>query len=210
MEHRVSPISFLFFGRYRSVVVRRKARDSATLEPFHCVSLEIQDPSIHTLTDALLHLSRPEHLEAGITKTVTIETAPPVLLIHLKRFIYDVRYGVEKLNKFIAYPLRLELSRKVLASDATLRHTPIYHLHAVIYHHGRTADGGHYTCNVCQCPSEGEQAEHSGGGGNEAATATSSRWIHCDDASVAEIPESKVTAEKGAWQTAYILVYIRA
>lgn len=199
MEHESSPISFLLFGRYRSVVARRKAKESVTLEPFHCVSLEIQDPAIASLTDALLYLSRPEQVDAGITKTVTLETTPPVLFIHLKRFVYDARYGVEKLDKFISYPLRLEIPSKVLHAE-TSKQRPHYQLHAVIYHHGRTADGGHYTCHVRQqqtsSPSKGEDGE------------VKDIWFYFDDASVAESSEERVVIEKGAWQNAYILMYI--
>jgi len=46
MEHRETPISMLFHGRFRSIVSRSNAKDSVTYEPFHCLSLEIQVLSI--------------------------------------------------------------------------------------------------------------------------------------------------------------------
>ena len=181
MQHHLSPISFLFFGKYRSVIKRPRSKDSVTMEPFHCVSLEINDPTIHTLSDALDLMSRSEHIDgAAITKTITIDTAPPILIVHLKRFYYHPTFGVEKLAKFILYPQHLDL--------CTTRLSHQYQLCAVIYHHGRTADGGHYTCHVRN---------------------TTDTWIYFDDASLTEHSLGSVLADKGPVQTAYLLFYIR-
>lgn len=195
MEHHHSPISFLFFGQYRSVVRRARGKDSVTMEPFHCVSLEINDSSIASLADAFVHMSRPEPIDGeAITKTVTIGTAPPILIIHLKRFYYHAVYGVEKLGKFIQYPEYLELGG---APRGGAKSDDSYRLFAVIYHHGRTADGGHYTCHV-------RDLSHPGGAGGELLP-----WMYFDDASMTEQSLGTVLADKGSAQSAYLLFYIR-
>lgn len=188
MEHVISPISFLFYGRYRSIVKRPRVKDSATTEPFHCVSLEIQDEVVRSLPDALIKMTQPEAIEGNMSRQLLIENAPPILIIHLKRFVYNAQYGVEKLNKFISYPEYLELDRNILHSQKAI---PGYHLIAVIYHHGRTADGGHYTCHIRQSMKSKEQ------------------WIHFDDASFVIEPLEAVLAEKTSWKNAYLLFYMR-
>lgn len=189
LDMAISPISFLFFGRYRSVVQRARAKDSITLEPFHCLSLPVEEPAIGNVEDALAALIQPERIDEGrLVKRISVESAPPVLVLQLKRFIY--RQGVEKLSKFVAYPDRLELGRPVLPGTPG-RTTPIYRLFAVIYHHGRGADGGHYSCHVRQNLGESDP------------------WIFYDDASWQREPLERVLANKGSSQTAYLLMYIR-
>ena len=185
MEHTQSAISYLFFGRFRSLVKRPRAKDSVTAEPFHCLGLEILDEQIHSLRDALQAMGRSEVIDAKITKTLSIEVAPPVLILQLKRFVYNPASGIEKLNKFVSYPERLTLT----TSDG--RESPAYHLCSVIYHHGRTANGGHYTCHIRQTMDDG------------------SLWISYDDATLNGEPLERVLAEKGAWQNAYLLFYVR-
>jgi ubiquitin carboxyl-terminal hydrolase 10 len=43
------------------------------------------------------------------TKQVFIETLPPVLVLHMKRFLYDAVGGVQKSNKAISYKTILEI-----------------------------------------------------------------------------------------------------
>lgn len=191
LDMAISPISFLFFGRYRSVVQRVRAKDSITVEPFHCLSLPMEGASIESVEDALMALIQPERIDEGrLVKRISIEGAPPVLVLHLKRFIY--RQGVEKLGKFISYPERLQLDRSVLPAMVSGRAAPVYRLFAVIYHHGRGADGGHYSCHVRQSLSESDP------------------WIFYDDATWQREPPERVLSNKGPSQTAYLLMYIRA
>ncbi|KAJ4160037.1 uncharacterized protein LMH87_007970 [Akanthomyces muscarius] len=83
---------------------------------------------------------------------VFIETLPPVLILHLKRFQFDAEGGTTKIWKNVGYPLDLEIPREALSrqtrqslNDGTL---PKYKLISVIYHHGKNASGGHYTADV--------------------------------------------------------------
>lgn len=73
----------------------------------------------------------------------------------------------------------------------------IHELFTVVYHHGISAGGGHYTCDIRR---------------------QNNQWLHLDDTTITEIPESNVVMDDRAAkynhftgeQTAYILFYIRA
>jgi len=108
-------------------------------------------------------LTRPETLHGDFksprgpnvaaTKQVLIETLPPVLILHLKRFQYDNAGGTQKIWKKIGYPLELEIPKEVFSRQkqgSILNHggLPKYRLTAVVYHHGKNASGGHYTVDV--------------------------------------------------------------
>ena len=83
-----------------------------------------------------------------------------------------------------------ELARAALAGQLE-RTAPVYRLFAVVYHHGRGADGGHYSCHVRQRLDDHDS------------------WIFYDDASWQREPLERVLANKGPLQTAYLLMYIR-
>lgn len=42
---------------------------------------------------------------------MTLEKLPPVLVLHLKRFVYEKTGGCQKLVKSVEYPVDLEISR---------------------------------------------------------------------------------------------------
>lgn len=42
---------------------------------------------------------------------MTLEKLPPVLVLHLKRFVYEKTGGCQKLIKNIDYPVDLEISK---------------------------------------------------------------------------------------------------
>lgn len=46
-----------------------------------------------------------------ISRRVTLEELPPVLVLHLKRFVYEKTGGCQKLIKNIEYPVDLEISK---------------------------------------------------------------------------------------------------
>jgi ubiquitin carboxyl-terminal hydrolase 10 len=127
--------------------------------------LDIGAPDVRNIVDALKRLTRPETLQgdfnsphgkdATATKTVFIESLPPVLILHLKRFQFDAEgNGTVKIWKKVGYPLELEIPREVLSRQK--RNTlaaegsglPKYKLIAAVYHHGKNASGGHYTVDV--------------------------------------------------------------
>ena len=158
-----SPITKIFGGKLRSELRVPGAKTSVTLEPYQPLQLDIGSPHVNNIMDALRNLTRSEVLHGdfnsprgpGIsaTKQVFIETLPPVLILHLKRFQYDNTGGTQKIWKKVGYPLELEIPKEVFpqhkrGSFAAHGGLPKYRLVSVIYHHGKNASGGHYTVDV--------------------------------------------------------------
>jgi ubiquitin carboxyl-terminal hydrolase 10 len=126
------------------------------------LQLDIGAPQVNNIVDALKGLTRSEALHGDFkspkgpnvtaTKQVFIETVPPVLILHLKRFQYDNAGGTQKIWKKVGYPLELEIPKEVFPRQkrSVFAHggLPKYRLIAVVYHHGKNASGGHYTVDV--------------------------------------------------------------
>ena len=73
------------------------------------------------MTDALKHITATETINSdfdgtgrAMTRRTFIEKLPPILILHLKRFVYD-GHGTKKVWKKIAYPLDLEIPLEVLS-----------------------------------------------------------------------------------------------
>ena len=159
-----SPVTKIFGGKLRSEWKVPGNKNSVTLEPYQSLQLDIGSPQVNTIVDALKGLTRPESMQGDFnssrgtrvtaTKQVFIETLPPVLILHLKRFQYDgATRRTEKIWKKIGYPLELELPKEVFPTSVRNKlpmrgGLPSYQLTGVIYHHGRNAGGGHYTVDV--------------------------------------------------------------
>ncbi|KAL4748007.1 hypothetical protein BDW72DRAFT_162357 [Aspergillus terricola var. indicus] len=159
-----SPITKIFGGKIRSEFRVPGNKASVTLEPYQPLQLDIGAPDIHNIVDALKGLTKPESIQGDFnssrgpnvtaTKQVFIESLPPVLILHLKRFQYDsVTHGTQKIWKKIGYPLDLEIPREVFPPHRrnvmmAQGGLPKYRLTGVIYHHGKNASGGHYTVDV--------------------------------------------------------------
>ncbi|KAK3942258.1 hypothetical protein QBC46DRAFT_78067 [Diplogelasinospora grovesii] len=159
-----SPITKIFGGQLRSELRVPGLKSSVTLEPYQPLQLDIGSPEVRNIVDALKGLTRPETLHGDFnsprgkdvraTKQVFIESLPPVLILHLKRFQFDAEgHGTVKIWKKIGYPLELEIPHEVFSrqkrntalADGSL---PKYRLITVVYHHGKNASGGHYTVDV--------------------------------------------------------------
>ncbi|QSZ36873.1 hypothetical protein DSL72_006756 [Monilinia vaccinii-corymbosi] len=157
-----SPVTKIFGGSLRSELRVPGLKDSITLEPYQPLQLDIGSPDIHNIIDALKGLTHSEVLHGDFkspkgpnvtaTKQVFIETVPPVLILHLKRFQYDNTGGTQKIWKKVGYPLELELPKEVFPRNKrnVFAHDgyPKYRLTGVVYHHGKNASGGHYTVDV--------------------------------------------------------------
>ncbi|KAI2470904.1 cysteine proteinase [Annulohypoxylon bovei var. microspora] len=160
-----SPISKVFGGQLRSELRVSGLKDSVTLEPFQPLQLDIGSPQVHNIVDALKGLTTPETLhgdfgslrgkDAVAIKQVFIESLPPVLILHLKRFQFDTEgTGTIKIWKKVGYPLELELPKDIFSRQkrnafvAEGAGFPRYRLTAVVYHHGKNASGGHYTVDL--------------------------------------------------------------
>jgi ubiquitin carboxyl-terminal hydrolase 10 len=156
-----SPITRIFGGKFRSEFKVPGNKNSVTLEPYQSLQLDVGSPQVNNIIDALKGLTKPETMQGDFnssrgskvnaTKQVFIETLPPVLILHLKRFHFEK--GTQKIWKKIGYPLELEIPKEVFPPHrrnalSTPGSLPKYRLIGVIYHHGKNASGGHYTVDI--------------------------------------------------------------
>lgn len=184
-----SPITKIFGGKLRSELRVPGMKHSVTLEAYQPLQLDIGAAQVNNIIDALKGLTRSETLHGDFnsprgpgvsaTKQVTIETLPPVLILHLKRFQYDNTGGTQKIWKKIGYPLDLEIPKEVFPQHrrgGIIAHggLPKYRLIGVVYHHGKNASGGHYTVDVRRQD------------GNE--------WIRLDDTVIRRVRSEDVAA----------------
>ncbi|KAM9301820.1 ubiquitin carboxyl-terminal hydrolase 10 [Gastrophryne carolinensis] len=195
-----TPITDIFGGHMRSVVYQQSSKESATLQPFFTLQLDIQSEKIRTVQDALESLVAREAVQGYTTKTkqeveisrrVTLEELPPVLVLHLKRFIFEKTGGCQKLVKNIEYPVDLEISKDLLSpgvKSKIFKGQRTYRLFAVVYHHGNSATGGHYTTDVFQIGLSG--------------------WLRIDDQAVKVVNQFQVV-KPSAERAAYLLYYRR-
>uniref|UniRef100_A0A673MUR4 Ubiquitin carboxyl-terminal hydrolase n=1 Tax=Sinocyclocheilus rhinocerous TaxID=307959 RepID=A0A673MUR4_9TELE len=195
-----TPITDIFGGHIRSVVYQQSSKESATLQPFFTLQLDIQSEKIRTVQEALEILVARESVQGYTTKSkqeieisrrVTLEELPPVLVLHLKRFVFEKTGGCQKLVKNVDYPVDLEISKDLLSPGVrgkTLKGQRTYRLFAVVYHHGNSATGGHYTTDVFHIGLNG--------------------WLRIDDQVVKIINQHQVVKQT-AERTAYLLYYRR-
>ncbi|KAI8444282.1 hypothetical protein BY996DRAFT_6426110 [Phakopsora pachyrhizi] len=93
--------------------------DSVTFEPNNVLQLLIKNPSITTIEQALAHFSSPDVIldmenKSGqkvlATNQVYIKTFPPVLVLHIKQFIYNSKdRSVRKSRKDIKFKTILNI-----------------------------------------------------------------------------------------------------
>ncbi|KAI0414071.1 hypothetical protein F5X98DRAFT_259471 [Xylaria grammica] len=154
-----SPISKIFTGLQRSALKAHGHKESVTFQTYQSLQLDIGDAHVNNIVDALKHMAQPENMEFDpqrkTTKQILIESLPPVLILHLKRFKFDpVANGTVKLWTKIDYPLELELPEEMfspgrrVAFQAEGGGSIKYKLTAAVYHHGKSASGGHYTVDL--------------------------------------------------------------
>ncbi|XP_060597410.1 ubiquitin carboxyl-terminal hydrolase 10-like isoform X2 [Ruditapes philippinarum] len=156
-----TPIADIFAGLVRSAVYKSSSKETATLEPFFTLQLDIQSEKVWTVKDALEGLVSKEQIsgytcsktnsEVEVMKKLSLEELPPVLILHLKCFVYNKDGGSQKLMKKVDYGIELEITKDLLSPSARSKLTVnqrSYKLFAVVYHHGKKATGGHYTTNV--------------------------------------------------------------
>ena len=211
-----SPISMIFGGQFRSVlqVPKSKEAQSITLDPFLCVPLDISDDSITTIEDAFVRFGETEELafkEVVAKKQTFIDQLPPIPLIPLKRFLYQLGEnagGIEKLKKKVAYSHTLTLPNECL-SPALRKHagagSKTYRLLAVVYHHGVGAEGGHYTCDVLRKLSLYDHEHESEG------KMVDAEWIRIDDTHIEVVERDEVLeGSEDSTKNAYILMYQRS
>lgn len=187
-----SPITKIFGGKLRSEFRVSGNKNSVTLTPYQQLQLDIGDPAVSNVIDALKGLTRSERVDGTFqtvrgpqdhgTKQFFIETLPPVLILHLKRFHFEGN-TTQKIWKKVGYPLELEIPKEVFAHNKRGQFTnrpqglPRYRLTGVVYHHGKNASGGHYTVDVRR--QEGRE------------------WIRLDDTVIRRVRPEDVASEGG-------------
>lgn len=193
-----SPMTRMFDGRLRSNLNVPGSKSSIMLEPYRSLPLDIAADHISTVEDALRQLSVPETISdvwapahgthADATKQVSLEMLPPVLVLHLKRFVFDEVGGVQKSCKPIHFGPTLHIPPEVLS--APLRRAdpnPTYRLYGAVYHHGSLTSGGHYTVDILRQDGSG--------------------WLYIDDTNVSPIPADQVFGSVEAREDVYLLFY---
>jgi ubiquitin carboxyl-terminal hydrolase 10 len=135
-----------------------------------------------------------------------IEQLPPILIIHLKCFLYDEADGTKKLNKTINYSVNLTLPKgKQKRDERTRSYRSVsfvgiltesarkqydrYKLFAVEQHQGDQPSRGHYITDVFHPGLQG--------------------WLRYDDSTVQVVTSSQVINSSMDKLTPYLLFYRR-
>ncbi|KAH9987594.1 hypothetical protein BJV77DRAFT_774432 [Russula vinacea] len=186
-----SPILRIFGGRSRSTVRAPNQPDIVAAKDWRSLKLNIQPDSVHTIQDALAHwhVSRPQPVQVDksssgeVSQQVLLEALPPVLVLHLERFLYDAAVdGIIKISKSIKKPIlfapELEIPLEIMVPVAGKSVEPAhYKLYGVLYHRGESASSGQYTVDVLHL-----NGDNSGGEG----------WLHIDDEAVSMVRHEDV------------------
>lgn len=132
------------------------------------------------------------------SQQVLIETLPPILVLHLKRFLYDTKVGgVAKIGKPISFSPELEIDPELITPARRTPQHIKYKLFGVLYHHGLSASGGHYTLDVLH-PNRDLNAKPREG------------WIRIDDELVSDVLPKDVFSDVDADRKCpYLLFYRR-
>lgn len=122
-------------------------------------------------------------------KRIDLWKLPPVLVLHLKRFEFDMASGrFRKLNTDLTAPLDFDLSSYVSSPQ---RETAEYEVVAVANHHGAFGSG-HYTATCFVRDPEKEDA--------------TGKWHSFDDSNVSSISERR---ERVVSRDAYVIFLVR-
>lgn len=122
-----------------------------------------------------------KHVQAW--KQFHLYRAPPILIVHLKRFQFSARtHRRDKISLFVDFPLEgLDLTEHVMSFDDSTK--PVYDCYAVSNHFGGLG-GGHYTA---YCLNE------------------DGKWCYYDDSRITEDVDPKEVVSSAA----YVLYYKR-
>ncbi|XP_054707677.1 ubiquitin carboxyl-terminal hydrolase 10-like [Uloborus diversus] len=195
-EHK-TPISDLLGGQIKSFLTTSGNKTSASIQPFFTLQLDIQSENVNSVAEALKEMTVKEPIQ-GYTcaKTkqeveayshIALQKLPPILILHLKRFVYNKTGGCKKVMKKTDYPLQLELSKDLFSSDVKKnQRIRTYNLFGVMYHDGEEAVKGHYISDVYN---HGSQT-----------------WIRCDDRTVSAVTEAQVLSHSPP-RVPYLLFY---
>lgn len=199
-------------------IPKSKESQSITVDPFRCILVDISQSDVDTIEDAFWKFNEEEKLpykiddrEVIARKQTFIDELPNVLTLQLKRFSYQHEQGenrendqssegtkvegvrgmgtIEKVMKDIKFGLNLTIPPECLSPAVRSSQKREYRLMGAIYHHGRNAEGGHYTCDVRR---DGR------------------KWLRIDDTAVESIDaDSVIEKPTSGDKSAYILMYER-
>jgi len=193
-DNTKSHISEIFRGVLSySLLYRQGAKPRIIHDNFFCLPINVQ--AHRTVEEALASLTVKEQLndggdnKAANSRHQTIETLPPVLILNLKRFVYQNGKTV-KLDQELDFKTDLTIDKEILSKNTKkLRLAKrSYKLFAVVNHHGDSPDSGHYSTDVF----------HIG----------LSRWLRMDDTSIRSVRNIEVTKHNKT-RSAYLLFYRR-
>ncbi|CAE7599313.1 USP8, partial [Symbiodinium microadriaticum] len=183
----------IFQGQLRNVLCCLDCKyTSYKFDPFMYMSVPIPKGRQVHLHDCLDEFCRPEILSQGCQwncpkckvsrdaeKKMDVWIAPPVFIVHLKRFQDNSMGRRSKMDTLVTFPTRrLDLS-KFMHSNQPGSH--VYDLYAVSNHHGNMIQG-HYTAYV--------------------KNRLNRKWCLYNDASVTAVKENDVCTN-----SAYVLFY---
>ncbi|XP_068635464.1 ubiquitin carboxyl-terminal hydrolase 21-like isoform X2 [Aristolochia californica] len=162
---------------------------SDTYEPLIDISLEVEEA--HSLWNAFELFTKVEKIDmfccesckmkVSVEKQLTLDRLPVISILHFKRF-NTVESYVEKLSKFVSFPLELDMRPFHSSRDETHEELK-YDLYAVVVHEGVYSGFGHYISFI-------RSSEHC--------------WFQLDDEKVTQVSEELVLS-----QQAYILFYVK-
>jgi len=198
----VTPVQQMALGLCRYSVKSANNETSSTLQPFFTLQLDIQSDNVMSVEDALHENFSSERLDGYIcsktkmeieaSRNLSLEELPSILILHIKRFVYDGNTGgCQKVMKHVEFSVDLEISRDMMSVASKSKYTAKqrqYKLFAVVYHNGREATKGHYVADVY----------HTG----------YASWLHCDDSIIKPTAEQLVT-QPAPNSVPYILFYRR-
>jgi len=178
------------------------------VESWRALQLDIQREQVNTIGEALQCITNPQPVTVtsptnpGVSvdahQQVLIESLPPILVLHLKRFLYDTQVGdVVKIGKSISFTPELEIDPNLISPSRRQPQKVKYKLFGVLYHHGLSASGGHYTLDVLH-PNR------------DMSMKPREAWIRIDDELVSDVlPKDVFEADKDH-KCPYLLFYKRA
>ncbi|KAF8770337.1 Ubiquitin carboxyl-terminal hydrolase 10 like protein [Argiope bruennichi] len=194
VEHR-TPISDLLGGQIKSFLTTKTVK-TASIQPFFTLQLDIQSDNVTSVSEALKEMTVKVPIQGYVCAKskqeveafnhVALQKLPPILILHLKRFVYNKNGGCKKVMKKTDYPLVLDISKDILSSDVKNENLRPYKLFAVMYHDGEEAIKGHYISDVYNHGSK--------------------TWIRCDDRSVTAVTEDQVLSYSPP-RVPYLLFY---
>ncbi|CAL8096853.1 unnamed protein product [Orchesella dallaii] len=205
-----TPVSEAFLGQmcYLYRVSSTGSNKSATLQPFYTLQLDIQNDGIRSVRDALEAISAKEEVSGMLSsngvemeawRQLSLEELPVVLILHLKRFVYEKNGNkIRKIDKKLDFGIDLEIGKDLLSVNAKSKYNirqRQYKLFGVVYHDGEEAHKGHY---IADC-------FHASGGSMWGQCG----WLRFDDTAVKQIPESMMLNPQPP-RVPYLLYYRRA